>query len=164
MLWRRVWKTRGRSKCFVSQKHLLSEFLTLRGKLITDKPQVSLRLGASLDPDNLRTGEPWLLWVEEMVNYLLTARERCLLWMRSQSEPDSPQADLAAQCKFLGRFVQCSKCELASLVLPILPCGWVQFYMRSAFLDNDDKELLQTLLVHNKTGPAARKEELMKEM
>ena len=33
--------------------------------------------------------------------------------------------------------------------------------MRSASLDNDDKELLQTLSVHDK---AARKEELMKEM
>ena len=60
----RVWRTPGRSKCSVSKRAWspLSEKSTFGSKtnqrtiFPSDAPQVSLRLGASLDPDNLRTG------------------------------------------------------------------------------------------------------------
>ena len=60
----RVLRTPGRSKCSVSKREWspLSEKSTFGSKtnqrtiFPSDAPQVSLRLGASLDPDNLRTG------------------------------------------------------------------------------------------------------------
>ena len=72
--WRRAWKTPGRSKCSVSRNnHYLLILLLLwstscchemkkSDSLFADKPQVSLRLGASLDPDNLRTGSQSWSW------------------------------------------------------------------------------------------------------
>ena len=126
----RVLRTPGRSKCSVSKRKWspLSEKSTFGSKtnqrtiFPSDAPQVSLRLGASLDPDNLRTGA-WsfliaVIWVGfyKILSFAFTTKEPkqemrkkimmkvtrkhvprkwCVFWVRRESQPDSPQADLA---------------------------------------------------------------------
>ena len=126
----RVLRTPGRSKCSVSKREWspLSEKSTFGSKtkqrtiFPSDAPQVSLRLGASLDPDNLRTGA-WsfliaVIWVgfykilsfafktkepkQEMRKKSLwkvtrkhVPRKWCVLWVRRESQPNSPQTHLA---------------------------------------------------------------------
>ena len=99
----RVLRTPGRSKCSVSKRvwSPLSEKSTFGSKtkqrtiFPSDAPQVSLRLGASLDPDNLRTGA-WsfliaVIWVgfHKILSFAFTTKEpkqemKYKLWWRSR--------------------------------------------------------------------------------